>query len=149
MNWCKPRSFSNYICERAITKFVWINETFTMRLFGLMMDIMSFSSCLSVSPMLYLLSKQPWTRFLSLICGDLLLFFSMTFWFIAIQWKNTFDIYNVFLSVFLSVFRKGILSKDVDAQRIPWIPHGGHAGVQRTYLRLASNIFWEGMCKDV
>ena len=28
-------------------------------------------------------------------------------------------------------------------------PIGGHAGVQRTYLRLAANFVWEGMKKDV
>ena len=28
-------------------------------------------------------------------------------------------------------------------------PMGGHAGIQRTYIRSAANFFWEGMKKDV
>lgn len=28
-------------------------------------------------------------------------------------------------------------------------PVGGHAGVQRTYIRLSTNFYWPGMKKDV
>ena len=44
---------------------------------------------------------------------------------------------------------QGLLLKKVATQRFHETPMRGHAGIQRTYLRLAANVFWDGMKKDV